>query len=96
MKIIIVDKFEAWGVEQLKGLASELAIETELKGDALKDRIAAFDPDVLVVRSTKIPESIITACKKLLLIVRAGSGGADTRRGACRVMAPWSRRSGAA
>lgn len=74
MKLMIVDKFEAAGVEQLKGIATELAYDPELKGPALKERLAQFDPDALVVRSTKIPADLIDACKKLLLIVRAGSG----------------------
>lgn len=73
MKIFIVDKFEAWGVDQLKGLA-EVAVEPGLKGDDLKKRLTAFDPNVIVVRSTKIPDDVMAAAPKLQLIVRAGAG----------------------
>lgn len=73
MKIFVVDKFEAWGVDQLKGLA-EVAVEPGLKGDDLKQRLGAFDPTVLVVRSTKIPDDVMAAAPRLQLIVRAGAG----------------------
>lgn len=74
MKLMIVDKFEAWGVEQLRAVASDVAYDPDLKGDALKARLAEFSPDVLVVRSTKIPAELIHAAPRLMLIVRAGSG----------------------
>lgn len=74
MKILIVDKFEAWGVDQLKRLADEVVVETGLKDQALADCVAASGADVIVVRSTKIPAKVLEAGKKLKLIVRAGSG----------------------
>lgn len=74
MKIFIIDKFEAWGVDQLKRVADEVVSETGLKDQALADRMAAVDPDVVVVRSTKMPALVLAAGKKLRLIVRAGSG----------------------
>lgn len=74
MKIFIVDKFEAWGVDQLKHIAEEVVTETGLKDQALADRVAALDPDVIIVRSTKIPARVLEAGKRLKLIVRAGSG----------------------
>jgi len=74
MKILIADKMEAWGLDQLKGLADEVAYEPDLKGDELKKRLAEFDPDVITVRSTKLPKEIQAAGKSLCLIIRAGSG----------------------
>jgi D-3-phosphoglycerate dehydrogenase len=74
MKILVADKMEQWGLDQLKGLADELAYEPDLKDDALKQRLAEFDPDVMTVRSTKVPKEIQAAAKNLKLIVRAGSG----------------------
>lgn len=74
MKILVADKMEQWGLEQLKGLADELSYEPDLKDDALKQRLAQFDPDVLTVRSTKVPREIQAAAKSLKLIIRAGSG----------------------
>ncbi len=74
MKILVADKMEAWGLDQLKGLADELAFEPDLKGDELKQRLAEFDPDVMTVRSTKVPKEVMSAANKLRMIIRAGSG----------------------
>lgn len=74
MKILVADKMEPWGLDQLKGLADEVAFEPDLKDDALKKRLAEFDPDVMTVRSTKVPKEMLAAAKKLRLIIRAGSG----------------------
>jgi D-3-phosphoglycerate dehydrogenase len=73
MKIFIADKFEAWGIDQLKGLG-ELVNEPGLKPDDLKKRLAEVNPEVVIVRSTKIPETVMAAAPKLQLIVRAGAG----------------------
>ncbi len=74
MKILVADKMEPWGLDQLKGLADEVAYEPDLKDEALKKRLAEFDPDVMTVRSTKVPKEVLAAAKKLRLIIRAGSG----------------------
>lgn len=74
MKILIADKMEAWGLDQLRGMASELVCEPSLKGDTLKAKVAEFDPEVLIVRSTKVPADVIGAAKSMRLIIRAGSG----------------------
>jgi D-3-phosphoglycerate dehydrogenase len=74
MKILVADKMEALGLDQLKGLADELAYEPDLKDDTLKQRLAEFDPDVLTVRSTKVSKDLMSAAGNLRLIIRAGSG----------------------
>ena len=74
MKILVADKMEQQGLDQLKGLADELSYEPDLKDDTLKQRLAEFDPDVITVRSTKIPKEIQAAGKSLKIIIRAGSG----------------------
>lgn len=74
MKILIVDKFEQNGIDRLRGLAKELAYETGLKDAALAERVAAFDPNILIVRSTKVTKPVIQAGKALQMILRAGSG----------------------
>ena len=74
MKILVADKMEQWGLDQLKGLADELAYEPDLKDDALKQRLAEFNPNVVTVRSTKLPKEILAAGKDLKLVIRAGSG----------------------
>ncbi|MGE3181097.1 MAG: phosphoglycerate dehydrogenase [Phycisphaerae bacterium] len=74
MKILIADKFEQSGIDRLRGLASTLEVDAGLKGDALVDKMRGFDPNVLVVRSTKVPKDVIDAGKSLQMILRAGSG----------------------
>ncbi len=74
MKILIADKFEAWGIDKLNTLADEVKVEPELKEASLKQRIGEFDPTILIVRSTKVPGEIQDAAQSLKLIIRAGAG----------------------
>jgi D-3-phosphoglycerate dehydrogenase len=74
MKVLIADKLEAVGVERLKELCDEVVSEAGLRGEALARRVAEFDPDVLIVRSTKVPAEVLAAGRRLQLVVRAGSG----------------------
>lgn len=73
MNILIADKFEKSGVEGLKGLGAEVLYEPDLKSEDLGDRLRATSADILVVRSTKVPESAMVDTK-LSVIIRAGAG----------------------
>lgn len=72
MRVLIADKFEASGVNGLKDLGAEVFLEPDLKEDALAARIKELEPEVLVVRSTKVNDSMMVG--KLGLIIRAGAG----------------------
>ena len=48
--------------------------DSSLKGDSLTDALTEHDPEVLVVRSTKVTASDLDAARSLELIVRAGAG----------------------
>jgi D-3-phosphoglycerate dehydrogenase / 2-oxoglutarate reductase len=74
MKILIADKFEAFGIQQLKEITDGVVCEPELKDDTLTKRIAEFDPVILIVRSTKVQAPQLDAGKSLKLVIRAGSG----------------------
>jgi D-3-phosphoglycerate dehydrogenase len=74
MKVLIADKFEAFGVAELKKLADEVVLEPELKEASLTQRIGQLDPTVLIVRSTKVQADQLKAGKGLKLVIRAGSG----------------------
>lgn len=74
MKILVVDKFEESGLARLRAISRELAYEQSLKDQALADKVASFDPNILIVRSTKVTRPIIEAGKAMQLIIRAGSG----------------------
>jgi len=86
MHVLIADKFEQSGLDGLKSAGCEVSYLPGLKDDALTKEIEKRRPDVLVVRSTKVTEAILSA-GALKLIVRAGAGyntidvAAASRRG---------------
>src|SRR5713101_3518558 len=86
MLVLIADKFEQSGRDGLQGLGCEISFQPDLKDDALVEAIARHQPDVLVVRGTKVTEPMLAA-GPLKLIVRAGAGyntidvAAASRRG---------------
>ena len=86
MKILIADKFEQSGRDGLQAIGCEISFQPDLKDDALVAAIAKEQPDVLVVRGTKVTEPMLAA-GPLKLIVRAGAGyntidvAAASRRG---------------
>lgn len=74
MRILIADKFETVGVEELKKVADEVACEPGLKDETLAKRVGEYDPDLLIVRSTKVNAETLKAGKQLKVVIRAGSG----------------------
>jgi D-3-phosphoglycerate dehydrogenase / 2-oxoglutarate reductase len=74
MKILIADKFEQSGVEALRGLDVEVAYEPSLGTDGLPGALLRERPDVLIVRSTKVPAGVLEGARGLRAIVRAGAG----------------------
>ncbi len=74
MKVLIADKFEAVGVDGLKKLGVDVFPEAGLKDAALTKRVAELDPEVLIVRSTKVTAETLKAGKQLKMVLRAGSG----------------------
>lgn len=86
MRVLIADIFEASGVAGLHAAGCEVIHEPTLDGPALVAAVAEKRPDVLVVRSTKVPEEVLAA-GPLKLVVRAGAGyntidvAAASRRG---------------
>jgi D-3-phosphoglycerate dehydrogenase len=73
MKVLVGDKFEESGLQDLKQAGCEVVYEPDLKDDALTAAIRASAADVLVVRSTKVTTPMLDA-GRLSLIVRAGAG----------------------
>ena len=74
MKILIADKFQAAGIEQLQAAGCEVIFKPDTSADELGDVISEMQPGVLIVRSTKVSPSAIQAGQQLALIVRAGAG----------------------
>src|SRR5437763_2161022 len=86
MKILIANKFEQSGRDRLNALGCEISFQPDLKDEPLVDAIAKEQPDVLIVRGTKVTEPLLAA-GPLKLVVRAGAGyntidvAAASRRG---------------
>jgi D-3-phosphoglycerate dehydrogenase len=86
MHVLIADKFEQSGHDGLQAIGCEVSFQPDLKDDALVAAIAELQPDVLIVRGTKVTEAMLAA-GPLKLIVRAGAGyntidvAAASRRG---------------
>jgi len=74
MKIIVADAFSPAGIEELKASGANLIYNKDLSDASLLDAMASEKPDILVVRSTKVPANIIDSNPALQLIVRAGAG----------------------
>src|SRR5690606_22419798 len=74
MRVLIADKFESAGVEALCDRGCDVQCDADLGPDTLPAAMAKFNPDVLIVRSTKVNAEAIAAGKALSLILRAGAG----------------------
>ena len=86
MKVLIADKFEQSGRDGLDAAGCDYSYQPDVKDDALTEAIRGYEPDALVVRSTRVTEPMMDA-GMLKLIVRAGAGyntidvAAASRRG---------------
>ncbi len=86
MRVLVADPFEQSGQDGLAALGCEVFCEPGLKDQPLAGRVAELKPDVLIVRSTRVAESVLAA-GPLRLVVRAGAGyntidvAAASRRG---------------
>lgn len=74
MNVLIADKFQQSGVAILKELGCQVISNPDCTAAELPQLIAERQPDVLIVRSTKVTAAAIQAGKNLRLIVRAGAG----------------------
>jgi D-3-phosphoglycerate dehydrogenase / 2-oxoglutarate reductase len=73
MLVLIADKFEQSGRDGLQTIGCEISFQPDLKDEALVAAIRAQQPDVLVVRGTKVTEPMLDA-GPVKLVVRAGAG----------------------
>ena len=86
MRVLIADKFEQSGRDGLEAIGCEVSFKPDLKDDLLVEAIREQNPDVLVVRGTKVTEPMLAA-GQIKLVVRAGAGyntidvAAASRRG---------------
>ncbi len=86
MRVLLADKFEQSGRDGLDAAGCDFSYQPDVKDDTLVEAIRLYQPDALVVRSTKVIERMMEA-GALKLIVRAGAGyntidvAAASRRG---------------
>jgi D-3-phosphoglycerate dehydrogenase len=73
MRVLVADSFESSGLDALAEAGCTVTYRPQAKDQALVDEVAAAAPDVLIVRSTKVPEAVLAAAP-LKLVVRAGAG----------------------
>ncbi|HJR51845.1 MAG TPA: NAD(P)-dependent oxidoreductase, partial [Gemmatimonadales bacterium] len=74
MKVLIADKFEKVGIDGLHELGCTVVSRPELSADALPAAITEVDPNILIVRSTKVSAAALNAGTSLTLVIRAGAG----------------------
>ena len=74
MKVLVADLFSEEGLKELANSGVEVHYDDKLNGDSLTKAMAEFQPNVLVVRSTKVTAQHIDADPKLQMVVRAGAG----------------------
>jgi D-3-phosphoglycerate dehydrogenase len=73
MKVLIADKFEQSGQDGLRAIGCDVVFQPDLKDEALVEAIRVEQPDVLVVRGTKVND-VMLAAGGVKLVVRAGAG----------------------
>lgn len=87
MRVLIADKFEQAGIAELEGVGCVVTSNPDLSADDLAGAVGERNPEVLVVRSTKVHGPVFEHGAALQLVVRAGAGydnidvGAASARG---------------
>ena len=74
MKVLIADKFEKVGMDGLKELGCSVISRPELTAEALPAAVKEVDPNILIVRGTKVTAETLHAGTSLTLVIRAGAG----------------------
>ena len=74
MKILIADKFSSKAIEELRTLGNNVTYSPDLTDDSLTAALKEGEPNVLVVRSTKVTAAMLSSSESLQLVVRAGAG----------------------
>ncbi len=74
MRALIADKLPESARQALIEGGFEVVFDATLSADTLLTAMETHDPDVLLVRSTKVTAAHIAAANSLQLIVRAGAG----------------------
>jgi len=74
MKVLIADKFEKVGIDGLKELGCRVESRPDARAEELPALMRELDPNVLIVRGTKVTADALKAGTSLTLVIRAGAG----------------------
>ncbi len=74
LSVLMVDKFDDEAIEALRELGHTVHADAEIGPETMNDAIAACGAEVLAVRSTKVPATVIEKSSTLKLIIRGGAG----------------------
>ena len=74
MRILVADKLAPFVSGRLQELGAVVTVDTTAREARLTAVIAELDPEVLIVRSTKVTSADIAAGRSLSLVIRAGAG----------------------
>lgn len=74
MRVLIADKLSAHVAASLETSGCAVTSQPSLKGESLTAALRSVDPQVLVVRSTKVRAEQLAEADSLSLIIRAGAG----------------------
>jgi D-3-phosphoglycerate dehydrogenase len=72
--VLLADTFQTEAVAQLESLGCIVEFDSKLKDESLVKAISDKNPDILVVRSTKVSPAMMNASHRLSIIIRAGAG----------------------
>jgi D-3-phosphoglycerate dehydrogenase / 2-oxoglutarate reductase len=74
VRILVADKLAPFVAGRLQDGGANVTVDTSAKDAALTARVGEIDPDVLIVRSTKVTAADVEAGRNLALVIRAGAG----------------------
>jgi len=74
MKVLVADKFEKVGVDGLKELGCTVVSLPDLTAERLPVALKEHDPNILIVRGTKVTAEALRSGTSLSLVIRAGAG----------------------
>jgi len=72
--VLFADAFYSDGVEELSLFGCSVKLDPSLMDGSLVDAIASLNPDILVVRSTRVTNEMLDASERLSVVIRAGAG----------------------
>jgi len=74
VKVLIADKFQPSGIDRLKAEGFDVFYKPDAGAEGIPGAVAELNPDVLVVRGTKVKAAVFEKGQRLSLVIRAGAG----------------------